>query len=201
MISERQLKTKDRRKNKETKKKNITLKTNAAAPQFRLQCMRSSKWQRRLSCDAGIACEEEEDESVAEHNSRTARRQYIKSSGLPSSRLPIYLPTYWLPTEEATNRGTTFGLRWYWERAPPGLTFGYPTFSKTTQCAYWVPTLGTHVNLKYEGTCLRRGLWPHSAPWELKCTSSVRERVLEGQFGHILQLGNSREPQVQGNEP
>jgi hypothetical protein len=61
--------------------------------------------------------------------------------------------------------------------------------------------LGTHVNLKYEGTCLRRGLWPHSAPWELKCTSSVRERVLEGQFGHILQLGNSREPQVQGNEP
>jgi hypothetical protein len=94
MISERQLKTKDRRKNKETKKKNITLKTNAAAPQFRLQCMRSSKWQRRLSCDAGIACEEEEDESVAEHNSRTARRQYIKSSGLPSSRLPIYLPTY-----------------------------------------------------------------------------------------------------------
>ncbi len=99
MISERQLKTKDRRKNKETKKKNITLKTNAAAPQFRLQCMRSSKWQRRLSCDAGIACEEEEDESVAEHNSRTARRQYIqefRTPELPTSYLPPYLlTTYW----------------------------------------------------------------------------------------------------------
>jgi hypothetical protein len=95
MISERQLKTKDRRKNEKTKKKNITLKTNVAAPQFRLQCMRSSKWQRRLSSDAGIACEEEEeDESVAEHSSKTARRQYNKRSGLPSPRLPIYLPTY-----------------------------------------------------------------------------------------------------------
>jgi hypothetical protein len=96
MISERQLKTKDRRKNKETKKKNITLKTNAAAPQFRLQCMRSSKWQRRLSCDAGIACEEEEAESVAEHNSRTARRQYIqefRTPDLPTSYLPPYLLT------------------------------------------------------------------------------------------------------------
>jgi hypothetical protein len=98
MISERQLKTKNRRKNKKTKKKKkITLKTNAAAPQFRLQCMRSSKWQRRLSSDAGIACEEEEeDESVAEHSSRTARRQYIqafRTPELPTSYLPPYLLT------------------------------------------------------------------------------------------------------------
>jgi hypothetical protein len=80
------------------------------------------------------------------------------------------------------------------------------------------------VHLKCKGKCLRRAVWPHSAAWELKGTSSTRECALERGLGtfctlgtqvnltykgiylragfrHILHLGNSSEPQVQGSMP
>jgi hypothetical protein len=61
--------------------------------------------------------------------------------------------------------------------------------------------MGTQVHLKYKGTCLRRAVWPHSAAWGTQGNRKYKGMCLGGAFGYILHLGNSSEPNVQGNVP